>query len=157
MIVAVAGHRPQKLGGYHENPFQDWIKDQMKSILQRLAPEKVIVGGALGVDTWAAFIAADLKIPFLVAIPFLGQESRWPAESVSEYKRMLSLAAETKIISDGGYAPWKMQTRNKWMTDNCDKLIAVWDGSDGGTGNCVKYAQQVKKEIVFIDPRGYHD
>lgn len=38
------------------------------------------------------------------------------------------------------------------MVDRCDRLIAVWDGSNGGTGNCVKYAKEVGKPIVVINP-----
>jgi uncharacterized phage-like protein YoqJ len=45
-----------------------------------------------------------------------------------------------------------MQDRNIWMVDHCDALIAVWDGTSGGTANCVRYAQKVGKPIVFIDP-----
>jgi uncharacterized phage-like protein YoqJ len=44
-----------------------------------------------------------------------------------------------------------MQIRNEWMVDRCDKLIAVWDGSKGGTGNCVDYAKSVNKDIFRID------
>jgi uncharacterized phage-like protein YoqJ len=36
-----------------------------------------------------------------------------------------------------------MQVRNEWMVDHCNDLLAVWDGSDGGTGNCVRYAQRI--------------
>ena len=46
----------------------------------------------------------------------------------------------------------KMQTRNEWMVNHCDKLIAVWNGSDGGTGNCVNYAKSINKEIIYINP-----
>ena len=56
-------------------------------------------------------------------------------------------------MCDGGYAGYKLQKRNEWMVDHCDILIAVWDGTSGGTANCVNYAQSVNKEKIFIDPR----
>ena len=37
--------------------------------------------------------------------------------------------------------------------DNCDKIIGIWDGSKGGTGNCIKYAESVGKDIYYINPR----
>ena len=46
-----------------------------------------------------------------------------------------------------------MQKRNEYMVDKCDILLAVWDGSAGGTNNCVKYARKLDKEIIIIDPR----
>jgi len=48
-----------------------------------------------------------------------------------------------------------MQARNTWQTDKADKLLAVFDGSSGGTGNCVKYAKSKGKTIILIDPNGW--
>ena len=45
-----------------------------------------------------------------------------------------------------------MQKRNEYMVDLADRVIAVWDGSKGGTANCVKYAEKVGKEIIRIEP-----
>jgi uncharacterized phage-like protein YoqJ len=158
MIVAFTGHRPDKLPdkktGYKlPNPTYLKVCRQIQSTLQELQPEKVISGMALGVDQWAAFIAHKLKIPFIAAVPFINQESKWPTSSQGTYNKLIKLAAEVVIVSDGEYSAQKMQTRNEWMVDHCDKLIAVWDGSDGGTGNCVKYAKSKDKEIIYIDPR----
>lgn len=154
MIVAFTGHRPDKLGGYNNNPIQDYVKRKIKEKLEEIKPDRTVVGGALGVDTWAAFISSELNIPFTLAVPFLGQERMWPEKSIIEYNKMKSLADQVIIVNDGGYAAWKMQTRNQYMVENCDLLIAVWDGTAGGTGNCVKYATKIGKNIVRIDPRG---
>jgi uncharacterized phage-like protein YoqJ len=51
------------------------------------------------------------------------------------------------------YSAAKMQIRNEYMVNACDKLIAVWDHTPGGTENCVKYAQSINKDIIYIDPR----
>lgn len=50
------------------------------------------------------------------------------------------------------YKPYLMQVRNEYMVNLADKVIAVWDGSSGGTGNCVAYAKKKEKEIIMIDP-----
>lgn len=154
MIVAFTGHRPDKLGGYKlPNPTYIHVCKEIESNLKKLNPEKVISGMALGVDQWAAYIAYKLKIPFIAAVPFEGQEKAWPIKSQVTYNTLLSKASEKVIVCDGGYSSSKMQIRNEWMVDHCDILIAVWDGTPGGTANCVKYAQSVNKEIIFIDPR----
>jgi len=154
MIVAFTGHRPDKLGGYKlPNPTYLHVYKEIESNLKKLNPEKVISGMALGVDQWAAYIAYKLKIPFIAAVPFEGQEKAWPTKSQVTYNTLLSKASEKVIVCDGGYSSSKMQKRNEWMVDHCDILIAVWDGTPGGTANCVKYAQSVNKEIIFIDPR----
>jgi uncharacterized phage-like protein YoqJ len=46
-----------------------------------------------------------------------------------------------------------MQKRNEYMVDNSDIVIAVWDGSKGGTYNCVKYAEKLGKKIIVINPK----
>ena len=38
------------------------------------------------------------------------------------------------------------------MVDLADKVIAVWDGTKCGTGNCVRYAEKCGKEIIRIFP-----
>lgn len=154
MIVAFTGHRPDKLGGY-KLPNETYIKvcRQIDSALKELKPEKVITGMALGVDQWAAMIAHKLNIPYLAAIPFEGQEKAWPEASQKAFRLLRKLAAEEVIVSSGGYSVDKMQVRNIWMVDHCDVLIAIWDGTKGGTGNCVEYAKSVNKEIYYIDPR----
>ena len=154
MIVAFTGHRPDKLGGY-KLPNDTYIKicRDIDWLLKELNPEKVISGMALGVDQWAANIAYKLGIPFVAAIPFEGQELAWPEASQKTYRVLRRLASEEVIVSSGGYSADKMQVRNIWMVDNCDSLIAVWDGSKGGTGNCVEYAKSVDRKIYQIDPR----
>lgn len=154
MIISFSGHRPNKIGGYKTpNPTYNYICKEIEKHLIALKPEKVIVGGALGVDTWAANIAYKLKIPFILAVPFKGQELAWPPSSQNIYNRMLEKSLEVVIVSDGGYSAAKMQIRNQWMVDRADILIGIWNGSTGGTGNCINYAKSKNKKIILIDPK----
>lgn len=153
MIIAFTGHRPNKIGGFTlPNPMYNYICQQIEKILLEQKPNKIISGMALGVDQWAANLAIRLKIPFIAAVPFKGQERTWPMESQKVFYKLLDKAAEVVIVSEGGYAAYKMQTRNTWMVDKCDKLIAIWDGSKGGTSNCVDYAVSKNKDIIRINP-----
>jgi uncharacterized phage-like protein YoqJ len=154
MIVAFTGHRPDEIGGY-ELPNLTYIHvcQQIEKTLKELKPEKVISGMALGVDQWAAHIAYRLNIPFVAAMPFVGQDSVWNEESKKVFQALLKKASEQVIVSEGGYTAAKMQIRNEYMVDHCDVLVAVYNGDPtGGTANCVKYAQGIGKKIVYIDP-----
>ena len=62
------------------------------------------------------------------------------------------VADEVFYASEEEYKPYLMQRRNIWMVDESDYVIAVWDGSNGGTGNCVKYAQKEDKQITIVKP-----
>lgn len=138
MNLAGTGHRPEKLGGYTA-AVAERLFDLARAVLVREAPTKVISGMALGWDTALALAALDLGIPLLAAVPFAGQERKWPVPSQEIYRAIIA-RAEVVVVCEGGYAPWKLQKRNEWMVDNADALIALWDGSSGGTANCVAYA-----------------
>jgi uncharacterized phage-like protein YoqJ len=155
MIIAFTSHRPLKLGGYIlPNPTYLYVCREIEKALREFKPEKIITGMALGGDQYAAMIAHKLGIPFMAAIPFERQESKWPETSQKTYRLLRKLASEEVIVSAGGYSADKMQARNKFMVDHCDKLIAVYNSDpNGGTANCVKYAKSINKDIFIIDPR----
>lgn len=147
-ILAGTGHRPDKLGGYSKE-----VTDKLIDLAVKYIPKdttKIISGMALGWDMALAYAAIERNIPFIAAIPFKGQESKWPPYSQSEFNFLLEKAEEIVIVSDGGYGAWKMQVRNKWMVDHCDEVVSLWDGSAGGTANCIKYANSVKKPITNL-------
>ncbi len=153
MIIGVTGPRPQNLWGWNvPNPIYDYVKLELTKKLIALKPTKVISGMALGVDTLVVELCIELNIPFIAAVPFKGQESKWNKELQDKYKELLSKALEIVIVSDGGYSIDKMQIRNKWIVDNSDLIIGVWNGSPGGTANCVRYIKEVNKPIEIINP-----
>ena len=38
------------------------------------------------------------------------------------------------------------------MVDISDIMVAVWDGTAGGTGNCVNYIADKLKPMIWIKP-----
>lgn len=146
MIIAATGHRPDKLGGYTE-AVDNKLRACATEFLTARAPSKVISGMALGWDMAWAEAAMLLGIPVIAAIPFAGQELRRPQPSRERYEFLVAFAAERVIVCPGGYDPAKMQRRNEWMVDHADSVAALWNGSAGGTRNCVLYAKRVGKPI----------
>lgn len=166
MKIAITGHRPDKIGGYEPNPLTNAIGYMLGNIIGDHTfgeqPEPILISGmALGVDTLWACLAESHGLPLIAAIPFQEQDLRWPPESRKIWNQLLNYARSTTdrgggvhLCCTGGYSPLSMQKRNEWMVDNCNLLIAVWNGSAGGTANCVKYARTKLKEeqIIYIDP-----
>ena len=151
IYVAVTGHRSDKLGGWKTpNPLYDLVLQGLYDAFLKLQPSYVISGMALGVDQWAAELCVNMEIPFVAAIPFEGQEKVWPPHSKAKYHWLMSRAAHRYVICEGGYESWKMQKRNEWMVNSCHQLVAVWNGSSGGTQNCVGYAMEVGKPIHYV-------
>lgn len=149
MIIAATGHRPEKLGGYSPEAFDRLYRLACWYLMAR-QPSAVISGLALGWDQAWAKAAIELGIPCHGAVPFEGQQSRWPEESQARYWALRNQCASVTIVCDAGYSARAMQLRNIWMVGHCNLVCALWDGTAGGTANCVKYAQKVGRAVENI-------
>ena len=43
------------------------------------------------------------------------------------------------------------------MVDMCNELIAIWNGTSGGTANCIRYAQETHCKINIMTPISFID
>ena len=149
-IVAVTGHRPPKLGlQYGVKAGNPHVYQPMVEALLDESPHlRVLTGMALGVDQIMAEACINTLTPFTACIPFVGQESRWPSPSQDYYQKLLDETEKVIVVSDGGFTAEKMQRRNEWMVDHADELWAWWDGSSGGTANCIAYARKQGVPVI---------
>ncbi len=155
MIIAGTGHRPQKLpsGFSMSHVFAIRAKREIRKALEALKPEYGISGMALGFDTWLAEALVKLEIPFIAAIPCKGQEEVWNQTFRDHYRWLISKAWKVHTIGEV-YNATCMQKRNMWMIDQLrnreDRLIALWDGTRGGTSNCIRYAKDQGIEVINL-------
>lgn len=73
---------------------------------------------------------------------------RGAQESVLRY----SLQMRQRNALQQRYTPDCMHKRNRYMVDQADYIIAVWNGKPSGTGKTVQYAQQQGKPVRVINP-----
>lgn len=151
MILGITGHRPDKL------PDVAAVRRAIVAELGMLQPTRLITGMAVGVDQIAAEVAIRLSVPFVAAVPFAGQEKLWPPRVQEHYRELLTKAADVVTVSSGGFSVQAMYDRNRWIVANSDHLLAVWDGTSGGTSHCVNYAMKcgwrIGERITVLDPR----
>lgn len=161
MICCVTGHRPQ---GF---PFE---RESLNSIefniylnqLYKITKELIyngysyfITGMAEGADIDFAKSVIYYRdfyehIKLEAALPFPINQNK----TIIEYKKdrdfILKMCDITKIISPY-YFRGCMQKRNRYMVDNSDLVLAIWNGKEsGGTWNTIKYARSKNKEIRYI-------
>lgn len=154
MIVAFTGHRPDKIGFWDPlHPDVARVRKALRDGLAKNWPLYAISGMAQGVDTWAAEVCVEMDIPFIAALPCDGWGSQWSLPAQESYQALLKKAKEIVVVSSGPYKPWKLQRRNEYLVDHCNRLLAVFDGSPGGTYNCLVYAAEVKREVVRLEWR----
>lgn len=159
--VCITGHRPKKLpGGY------DWdsagnvaIRAWMRDRLHEYMDDRDVVGCtgmALGADQFFAHVCRDMGVRYTAFIPCRDQDGFWPPRSRARYGDLCSSADNVVMVSNGPYSRGCMQTRNlamrDWLLGGDGVLLAVWDGSPGGTKNMVDACRDVGIHIVVYDP-----
>lgn len=159
LVVAGTGHRPPRLGLGYDRESRVALGTFAESQLVKLADERgtiamVISGGAQGWDQAVGFAAHRLGLPYDVAVPFEGQESRWPEEARRLYQKLLAGARAVVLVTEGGHANWKFQKRDEYMVEHCSLLMALWDEkpSPSGTGNTVAYALRKSVPVLNVWP-----
>lgn len=136
MIVAVTGHRPERLKG-QEEMIKKWAKDQLIA----LQPESVYIGMARGTDQLIGGVAKNLGIPLICCYPF-------PRESYSPTEQWLMDGEEVLYLTPS-YSKKAYLVRDEYMVDCADALLCVWDGiPQGGAYYTRRYAAAQHKEIV---------
>lgn len=118
--------------------------------------EIFMTGGALGVDTLAAWAVIRLRneyphIQLVLVLPCPPEQQtiKWTQKQKDEYHNILEQANEVKILSEQ-YTDSCMLDRNKYMVDNSSKLIYYLRSARGGTKYTVKYAQSQSIDLIGL-------
>lgn len=152
--ICFTGHRPEKL--HHDEA-------AVCSILKNAIDEAMadgfttfISGMARGVDIWAAEIVLERKkinpgVRLICALPHPNFEKRWSFAWQKRYKEVIDQADLVKVISMT-FSMVSYQRRNEWMVDHSAKVIAIFNGTVGGTKNTIDYAERrgVKVDIYEV-------
>jgi len=167
------GHRPNKIPGFDWNdPWKNEGVYTVRNLLLPILEEKIqqgatkfMSGGAIGFDQIAFFTVQQLKkryphIKNIVAVPYKEQPKIWRnPEILYWYSRMLELADLVTYVDKtplymrdihtpvGVHSNYKLQIRNEYMVDSVQGVIAFWDGTPGGTANCIEYAKRFNRYI----------
>lgn len=138
--VAFTGHRHLQY---------DDVESSLKSIHAAYPDAMWITGGAYGLDSHAARYALDNSIPLWLVLPFPAKIlcAKWISNDSRELlfrsvKECTKLSVISPVFSMQSY-----QLRNEFMVDAADILATFFDGSPGGTANCVKYAMNVGRDV----------
>ena len=148
------GHRPKSLpfGNDEGAPGCERLKELLRENIERQITENGITHFII----YAAEIVLQLKekyphITLECAIPCETQANRWNDSWRNRYFDIIYRADAAKTLQTH-YTYDCMMKRNKYMVDNSDVVIAVWNGEKSGTGNTVRYAESCGKSIIIIDP-----
>ncbi len=162
-VCAFSGYRPSKLPFSSESdPMCEVLKLRLKEEIYTALQQgctDFVCGMALGTDTWAAETVLEVKKTlgaikpvFLHAyLPFPGQDEKWSAKCRRRYRKILDQCDSVTVIAPQ-YLPDCMERRNRAMIHRADRLIAVYDGKNGGTKNTIRMAHEKGIEIRILSP-----
>lgn len=157
------GHR--QLGGSwdEDRPIVEWTKARLLDTVQNFHADYGVdtfyTGMATGTDTWAAEAVLQAREEFgydirlVAAVPFEGQESKWPDKAQRRYFGILKQCDDRVLVNEGGYEAWKLFERNDWLISRADVVATVYDGrEEGGTHATLRDAVDEDLPIWRIDP-----
>lgn len=148
-----------------------WVKLELQLInmlktARLLGPVYVITGAQRGMDLVLANAAIKAGVHHVLAVPFKGFDSDFWKWNNADRALLASIRKVTdneglvvdlhpKALKRGEKAGPILNDRNVFMVDLAVSIgntigIALWDGTGGGTGNCVRYAKKYLGDHRFI-------
>lgn len=130
------------------------LEEKQREHGRRLVALSAIAAGA---DSLFAEAAISLHIPLDVVLPFEGYEEDFAeGEERARFERLLAAARRTRTLSYERRSQEAYVAVGRWVVDNSDQLIAVWDGlparGPGGTGDVVTYARECGRALTVVTP-----
>ena len=163
MYCCFTGHRPENLP-WKANELDErciCLKNLLSTAIDTAIEDgyrNFYCGMARGTDTYAAEILIEKKkihkdIMIHAALPCPNQHESWNEKDRIRYEQLLE-DCDSKTLVSPFYTDSCMLARNRFMVDNSDRVIAVWNGYfRGGTAYTVRYAKNQGKEIHLIRPK----
>lgn len=159
--IAFSGHRPNRLPDSEEQ--LDELKNRIYFKLQRLhrlGYDTVYCGMAEGADRlcYEAVLNNNLfksdvdKIQLHCVLPYAAAAKAYSDMNRFDANIDIAFADKVTVISQR-YRPGCFHQRNRFLVENADLLLAIYDGdAKGGTAYTIKYAQKQGKPVIMINP-----
>ena len=147
------GHRSGKLNRKESEICAD-LESEIRVAINK-GFQVFITGMARGTDIWAGEIVLKLRnegfpVKLICALPFPGFDRSLADDWKQRYRQLSDAADQIQFVSPA-YRPSCFRVRNEWMVNRSALVIAVYNGTRGGTNNTIKYAQKCGVSVSIID------
>lgn len=143
MKIALTGHRPERLRG-HEKEVREWVQKVLTELQAEEPVTAAYCGMAQGADQIFGLECIKQELPLYCCFPF-------ERKRLSPQEQYLVDNSATSLALQSDYSRSAYYKRDCYMVDNCDVLLAVWDGYKlGGTWITIDYALKQGKKIIYF-------
>lgn len=153
--LGITGHQELSAGGDWT-----WVRSELRKVIA-VARDDVIGFSSLAVGADQVFANEVLSAggAIVVVVPFPEYADRYPAGAERQaYLALRDSARDVWVLPRVGDDRACYLLAGKVVVENCDRLLAVWDGEgakgEGGTGDIVAYAVGRGKSVTWLDPYG---
>lgn len=149
--VGVTGHRLLQ----DEESVSAAIHESLNVILRAHGRVVAYSALAIGADSLFAESALALGISLCAVVPFTRYEDDFETEtSLATYHRLLGSATTTIRLPFEDRSDEAYQAAGRWIVEQCQLLVAVWDGSRttdmGGSADVISFAERIGRQIQTI-------
>ena len=154
MIIALTGHREQRLGLSSDvslsewKPIRNWIREQ---ILQQLTKGQVefMSGMASGSDRAAAYEVCKLKEEgFPITLTCVFPCKNYNTSDINN--NYIRQNADNIIELHEAFFKGCDNDRDQYMAEHCDIMLAIFDGNkNSGVWSTIKKATRNNKTVIY--------
>lgn len=154
------GHRPEKLpwGEREDHPNCVALKESMAAQLARMYEKgyrHFLCGMARGADFYFAEGVLALReahpdVTLEAALPCAGQAKKWSLEDRARWTDLVRRCDSHTLLQEH-YDRQCMLRRDRYMVDRSSAILAVFNGTRGGTQYTLNYAMDHRLDIYLFD------
>lgn len=149
------GHRPDKLTESYAS-----LRRRLRAEAEQAYADGIrvfITGMAMGIDLLAAAEVLEMQkshmdVHLVCAYPYCGSTDTF-REPWGHLAREAADVAELCVNVSDAYWKGCYQKRNRWMVDHSARVIAAYNGTEGGTGSTIRYAveQGIRIQVLVLE------
>ena len=158
---AFTGHRPGKLPDKGNEKSEKILRCKHFLFMEihkayQDGYREFLCGMAMGTDLWCGEIVLALRplcpqIRLHAVLPWRTQTQYWPPHWKIRHQRVREGADQVTVLQES-YTPDCFSKRNRFLVSRASRLIALSDGTSGGSGETVAFAREEGCEIILLSP-----
>ena len=130
------------------------IYSELLSLKQKCDKNIMLNSIAKGADQLCAEIGLALGYELVCPLPFKDYRGDFAGNDLAVYDKLISGSIRAIVVSNIDNRDEAYLAAGKYVVDNCDVLIAIWDRayqtSICGTMAIINYAKEKQKKVIVI-------